>query len=157
MPADTVLFDLASALLDHIVDTVGEGNVPGRRYVHQGEIADDECSQLVVSIGPMYLGFPGQQATTAEGQRGAKRSFDLTVAWFRCVPTLDEQDQAPSSQALSDKAEEIATDGFRLFKAVQSSKKLVFGECSNVTLYAMQPYGPSGAHGGWVQGIGVEL
>lgn len=155
--ADSILYDLARSLLDHIVSEVGEGNVPERRFVHHGEVADDECSQLVVAIGQMYVGFAGNQLVSSSPTVIAKRSFDLTVSWFRCVPSPDEQGQPPSVSDLEIAAHEIGTDGFRLFKAVQSAKKEVFGTCSNVLLGAMRPYGPSGGHGGWLFGIGVEL
>lgn len=105
-------YGTARAVLDQLVARLPalDVDVPERRYVSIGLPALD-CEQLVVSIDRIvgHEGNPGSESNNPV-RCLIMRAVELTVWLVRCVPTLDDDGNAPSAESIDDSSELIAGD-----------------------------------------------
>ena len=102
------------AVLDQVVSSYASYNMPlpSRRYYTLGQPAVD-CEQLVVSFIQMYVGSPGDEATSPR-RCNDPRSATLLVQVSREVPTVGTNGRSPSADAIQDGSEISAYDAWIL-------------------------------------------
>ena len=86
--------------------------LPGRRYYTLGSPAID-CEQVTVSMLQMYIGTPGDEATSPR-RCNDPRSVTLLVQVSREVPTVGQNGRPPSGDSIQDGAEISAYDAWIL-------------------------------------------
>jgi hypothetical protein len=91
--------------------------LPGRRYWTLGTPAVD-CEQVVVSMLQMYIGSPGDEATSPR-RCNDPRSVTLLVQVSREVPTVGTNGRAPSGDAIQDGSEISAYDAWILLDSAR--------------------------------------
>ena len=84
------LANMLQGVLDRVITAYDSFNMPlpGRRYYTFGAPAV-ECEQIAVSFIQMYLGVPGDEATTPRRCHDP-RSATLTISVSRAVPTTQQ-------------------------------------------------------------------
>jgi hypothetical protein len=105
---------LMQNVLNAVIDTYTSYTMPlpGRRYWTLGTPAVD-CEQVVVSMLQMYIGSPGDEATSPR-RCNDPRSVTLLVQVSREVPTVGTNGRAPSGDAIQDGSEISAYDAWIL-------------------------------------------
>lgn len=100
------------AVLDQVISSFASYNMPlpFRRYWTLGTPAVD-CEQVVVSLLQMYVGAPGDEATSPR-RCSDPRSATINVAISRQVPTVGQNGKAPSAENIKDYAEISAYDAW---------------------------------------------
>lgn len=100
------------AVLDQVISSFASYNMPlpMRRYWTLGAPAVD-CEQVVVSLIQMYVGAPGDEATTPR-RCSDPRSATINVAVSRKVPTVGQNGNAPSAERIESFAEISAYDAW---------------------------------------------
>lgn len=91
-------------------------NLPGRQYWTMGQPAID-CEQLVVTFTQMYLGVPGDQATTPQ-RCHVPRTVVLNVILTRKIPTVGQNGKAPSGTAIEESSYSSAVDAWVLMESI---------------------------------------
>lgn len=99
-------------VLDQVVSSFASYNMPLpiRRYWTLGAPAVD-CEQVVVSLIQMYVGAPGDEATTPR-RCSDPRSATINVAVSRKVPTVGQNGRSPSAESIESFAEISAYDAW---------------------------------------------
>jgi len=102
------------AVLDQVVTSFASYNMPlpFRRYWTLGAPAVD-CEQVVVSLIQMYVGAPGDEATSPR-RCSDPRSATITVTVSRQVPTVGPSGKAPAAETIESYAEVSAYDAWIL-------------------------------------------
>lgn len=102
------------AVLDKVVSSFASYNMPlpFRRYWTLGAPAVD-CEQVVVSLIQMYVGAPGDEATSPR-RCSDPRSATINVSLSRQVPTVGQNGKAPSAETIESYAEICAYDAWIL-------------------------------------------
>lgn len=169
MAVDTRLSEAATRLLDKLADELeARGiDVPTRRYVHAGLIAQDwageNCSEaFVVSWLNSLQGELGstQQSTLTPIRCAMPVRHTFAIALFRCVPVLNDDGIAPSTDRLNAKGLDIMDDAMTLAAAIvdlAASKTLFENEFTQTAITAVQAVGPTGGVGGTVLQLSVSL
>lgn len=113
------LANLMQNVLNSVISTYSSYNMPlpGRRYWTLGTPAVD-CEQLVVTMLQMYIGTPGDEATTPR-RCNDPRSATLLVQVSREVPTVGVNGRAPSADAIQDGSEISAYDAWILLDSAR--------------------------------------
>jgi hypothetical protein len=112
-----------SNMLDGIVERVesvfSSYNVtlPNRRYWNFGQPAID-CEQLVVSFIQMYLGTPGDEASTPQ-RCHMPRSAVVTISIARQVPVVGANGRPPTADKIQESSRASAIDAWVLMEAVK--------------------------------------
>ena len=108
------LANLMQSVLDQVINQYTSYNMPlpSRRYWTLGSPAVD-CEQVTVSMIQMYLGSPGDEATSPR-RCNDPRSVTLLVQVTREVPTVGQNGRAPSADAIQEGAEISAYDAWIL-------------------------------------------
>lgn len=153
---------IASALLQSVIDVFAAASVtlPDRQYTHVGQVADDNCEQLVVSANRIERGAPGIAETVpVRSGRPAQQRGEFQVRLTRCAPGSDRAGQPPDAAALSAKADEVMIDGWVLWDGLVNAHLAgnLVGECQIITVGPMLPIGPLGQQTGWVLPVVLEL
>jgi hypothetical protein len=127
----------AKELLDCACEALGDANVspygcPERACVYNGgvEVAFDDCcvGQLWVSWGRTYptSSFPvelSDRDLTACLAHGTYLATDFEVGIIRCAPTLDEQGNPPSCEAIEQSALQMHHEARVILRAVTCCMK----------------------------------
>lgn len=109
---------LLDGVLDSIVSVFQSHNVPlpTRQYWTVGEQAID-CEQLTVTLIQLYLGAPGDQASSPQ-RCNMPRSAVMTVSLAREIPSVGQNGRPPSYEKISQAAEISAVDAWVLMESV---------------------------------------
>lgn len=167
MPADTLIFDTAQAVLDAVAaGLTSEVGIeppyapPARRFVADGEVADDlgeGCEeQLTVQVLSIFTG-------TTEGGSGdlgvsSPWVAEMQVRLVRCAPPMGDKGQAPSATAISASAEQLLTEVWRAIQGVRDA--YASGDlpgCQGVRFGTVAGVGPLGGVVGWTMGLRVAI
>jgi hypothetical protein len=113
------LANLMQGVLNAVINTYTSYTMPlpGRRYWTLGTPAVD-CEQVVVSMLQMYIGSPGDEATSPR-RCNDPRSATLLVQVSREVPTVGANGRAPSADAIQDGSEISAYDAWILLDSAR--------------------------------------
>jgi hypothetical protein len=112
------LKDHMDGVLSHLVDRFNFHNVPlpSKQYWKIGAPVID-CEQLVLSVGQVYIGLPGDPAS--EPMRSSSpRSVVFRAVLARCVPQPDARGNEPTPAKQQEWAEIQAVDSWTLLDAV---------------------------------------
>lgn len=109
---------LLDGVLDSVVAVFQSHNVPlpTRQYWTVGEQAID-CEQLTVTLIQLYLGAPGDQASSPQ-RCNMPRSAVMTVSLAREIPSVGQNGRPPSYEKISQAAEISAVDAWVLMESV---------------------------------------
>ena len=107
---DGVLYRLESVFQSYNV------NLPARRYWTMGQPAID-CEQLVVSFVQMYLGAPGDEASTPQ-RCNVPRSATLAVSISRSTPIVGQNGRPPSADKIELASSVQAIDSWVLMESI---------------------------------------
>ena len=137
---------LMQNVLNAVIDTYTSYTMPlpGRRYWTLGTPAVD-CEQVVVSMLQMYIGSPGDEATSPR-RCNDPRSVTLLVQVSREVPTVGTNGRAPSGDAIQDGSEISAYDAWIL---LDSSRLLDQWDPANFGLGVIATVETSSPEGGF--------
>jgi hypothetical protein len=115
----TNLRDMMDGILERVESVFQSYNVnlPKRRYWTLGQPAID-CEQVVVSFIQMYLGAPGDEATTPQ-RCNMPRSAVVTISIARQVPIVGVNGRPPSPENIQRASETSAIDAWVLMDAVR--------------------------------------
>jgi hypothetical protein len=92
-------------------------NLPSRRYWTIGQPAID-CEQVVVSFIQMYLGAPGDEASSPQ-RCNVPRSAVVTISIARSVPIVGANGRPPSPEKIQEASAVSAIDAWVLMDAVR--------------------------------------
>jgi hypothetical protein len=108
------IIELLDGVLQRVVSTFNSYNVPlpNRQYWTVGQQAVD-CEQLTVTLLQIYLGAPGDQASTPQ-RCNQPRTAVMTVSLSRCIPTVGQNGRPPTADKLEEAAKISAIDGYVL-------------------------------------------
>lgn len=136
------LWQLGLDTLDAVVAAYAAAGVdlPARQYVAAGVPVDD-CEQLVVWLGRLFTGYPGNELQSNEAHGlGHARTLELHARIVRCVVTVDEFGDAPASEAIELSSRAIGVDMWVLPQGLialrstgdytQLCQALVIGNCT---------------------------
>lgn len=115
----TNLRDMMDGILERVESVFQSYNVelPQRRYWTIGQPAID-CEQVVLSFIQMYLGSPGDEATTPQ-RCNVPRSAVVTISIARAVPIVGQNGRPPSPDKIQQAASVSAIDAWVLMDAVR--------------------------------------
>lgn len=115
----TNLRDMMDGILERVESVFQSYNVelPQRRYWTIGQPAID-CEQVVLSFIQMYLGSPGDEATTPQ-RCNVPRSAVVTISIARAVPIVGVNGRPPSPDKIQQAASVSAIDAWVLMDAVR--------------------------------------
>ena len=114
----TNIVDFLDEVLQRIVDAFESFNipVPARQYWTVGQPALD-CEQLVVTLIQIYLGPPGDQASSPQ-RCNQPRTAVMTVMISREIPTVGQNGRAPSADKIYEAAKISAIDAYALMRVI---------------------------------------
>ena len=114
------LANLMQSVLNAVITTYTSYTMPlpGRRYYTLGSPAID-CEQVTVSMLQMYIGTPGDEATSPR-RCNDPRSVTLLVQVSREVPTVGQNGRPPSGDSIQDGAEISAYDAWILLDSART-------------------------------------
>jgi hypothetical protein len=140
------LATLMQNVLNAVIDTYTSYTMPlpGRRYWTLGTPSVD-CEQVVVSMLQMYIGSPGDEATSPR-RCNDPRSVTLLVQVSREVPTVGTNGRPPSGDAIQDGSEISAYDAWIL---LDSSRLLDQWDPANFGLGVIATVETSSPEGGF--------
>lgn len=109
---------LLDGVLERVVSVFQSYNVPlpTRQYWTLGEQAID-CEQLVVTFIQLYLGAPGDQASTPQ-RCTVPRSAVMTVSLSRQIPTVGQNGKPPSAEKIEQAAQISAVDAWVMIQSI---------------------------------------
>lgn len=109
---------LLDGVLERAVSVFQSYNVPlpTRQYWTVGEQAID-CEQLVLTFVQMYLGPPGDQASTPQ-RCHVVRTAVMTLSLSRSIPTVGQNGRPPSGDTIENAAKIAAVDAWVLMQSV---------------------------------------
>jgi len=109
---------LLDGVLERAVSVFQSYNVPlpTRQYWTVGEQAID-CEQLVLTFIQMYLGPPGDQASTPQ-RCHVVRTAVMTLSLSRSIPTVGQNGRPPSGDTIESAAQIAAVDAWVLMQSV---------------------------------------
>jgi hypothetical protein len=115
----TNLRDMMNGILERVESVFQSYNVelPQRRYWTIGQPAID-CEQVVLSFIQMYLGAPGDEATSPQ-RCNVPRSAVVTISIARAVPIVGSNGRPPSPDKIQQAAAVSAIDAWVLMDAVR--------------------------------------
>lgn len=90
--------------------------LPARQYWTVGQQAID-CEQLTVTLIQIYLGPPGDQASTPQRCNTARTAV-ITVSVSRQIPTVGQNGRPPAADKLQEAANISAIDGYVLMQSL---------------------------------------
>jgi hypothetical protein len=112
--------NLLEGLLERVVNVFESYNVPlpGRRYWTVGQEAVD-CEQLVVILSQIYLGPPGDQASTPQ-RCHVPRTAVMTVSLSREIPSVGQNGRPPTAESIQNAARAGAVDAWVMMESVNA-------------------------------------
>jgi hypothetical protein len=115
----TNLRDMMDGIVER-VETVFQSynvNLPQRRYWTIGQPAID-CEQVVVSFIQMYLGSPGDEASSPQ-RCNVPRSAVVTISIARSVPIVGPNGRPPAPEKIQQASAVSAIDAWVLMDAIK--------------------------------------
>jgi hypothetical protein len=114
----TNIVDFCDEVLQRIVDTFESHNVPlpSRKYWTVGQAAID-CEQLVVTLIQIYLGPPGDQASSPQ-RCNMPRTAVMTVTLAREIPVVGQNGRPPSAEKIEQAARISAIDAYTMMQSM---------------------------------------
>lgn len=114
----TNIVDFMDNVLQRVIDTFESANVPlpARQYWTVGQSAID-CEQLVVTLIQIYLGPPGDQASSPQ-RCNMPRTAVMAVTLAREIPTVGQNGRPPSAEKISQAARISAIDAYTLMQSI---------------------------------------
>ena len=114
----TNVVDFLDEVLQRIIDTFESYNVPipARRYWTVGQVAID-CEQLALTLIQIYLGPPGDQASTPQ-RCNMPRTAVMTVTLAREIPVVGQNGRPPSAERIQQAARISAIDAYTLMQSM---------------------------------------
>jgi len=114
----TNIVDFMDNVLQRIIDTFESANVPlpARQYWTVGQGALD-CEQLVLALIQIYLGPPGDQASSPQ-RCNMPRTAVMTVTVAREITVIGQNGRPPSADKISQAAQISAIDAYTLMQAI---------------------------------------
>ncbi len=114
------LKNMMDAVLERVENVLTSYDVPlpSRRYWTMGQPTID-CEQLVVSFIQMYLGAPGDQASTPQ-RCEMPRTAVLVVSIARPIPTSGQNGRPPTDDKIQEGSYISAVDAWVLMEAMKS-------------------------------------
>lgn len=163
MPVETpeLLWLIAEEVLDCVCSSLtaqSSCGCPCRTFVTVGQPVWDECcdGQLALVLNRLYVQstFPGtdNQAITCS----APLVGEFTLQLIRCVPTMTEQGDAPTAQALSDSAANIYADMYIAYRSVICCLA-AYKKARLFTMGDARPVGPQGGCAGFEIKFSIQL
>jgi hypothetical protein len=112
------LKNMLDGVLERVQSVYQSYNVPlpQRQYWTMGQPAID-CEQLVVSLIQMYLGTPGQEATTPQ-RCHVPRSATISISVARQTAVVGMNGRPPSASQIEQSAYSSAVDAWILMECV---------------------------------------
>lgn len=112
------IVDMLDGVLTRVVDTFNSYNVPlpARRYYTVGQQAID-CEQVTVTLIQIYLGPPGDQASTPQ-RCNQPRTAVMVVSISREIPVVGQNGKPPTAQKLEEAAKVSAIDAYVLMQSL---------------------------------------
>lgn len=110
--------EMLDGVLTRVISTFNSYNVPipTRQYWTVGQQAID-CEQLTVTLIQIYLGAPGDQASSPQ-RCNMPRTAVMTVSISREIPTVGQNGRPPSADKVEDAAKISAIDGYVLMQSL---------------------------------------
>jgi hypothetical protein len=114
------IVDFLDGVLERVEATFQSYNVPlpSRRYWTVGQTAID-CEQLVVTLVQVYLGPPGDQASTPQ-RCNMPRTAVMAVTIAREIPVVSQNGRPPSAEKITDGSKISAIDAYVLMSSINS-------------------------------------
>lgn len=112
------LRDMMDGILERI-QTVYQSynvNLPARQYWTMGQPAID-CEQLVVAFVQMYLGAPGDQATSPQ-RCHVPRTAVVSITVSREIPVVGQNGRAPAASKIQEGSYISAIDAWVLMESI---------------------------------------
>jgi hypothetical protein len=125
--------------------------LPTRCYWTMGAPAID-CEQLVVSFVQVYLGSPGDQASTPQ-RCHMPRTAVLTISISREIPTVGQNGRPPAASQIEDASRLSAVDAWVL---MQSMKEFDVWDETSLGLGVIATVDAPNAEGGY-QTVNMQL
>jgi hypothetical protein len=112
------LKEMMDGVLERVQTVFQSYNVPlpSRQYWTMGQPAID-CEQLVVSFAQMYLGTPGDQATTPQ-RCHVPRTATINIMLTRQIPTVGQNGKAPSAGKIEEGSYSSSIDAWVLMQSI---------------------------------------
>ena len=112
------IIELMDGVLQRVVTTFNSYNVPlpTRQYWTVGQQAVD-CDQLTVTLVQIYLGAPGDEASTPQ-RCNQPRTAVMTVSLSREIPVVGQNGRPPAADKLEQAAQISAIDGYILMQSL---------------------------------------
>jgi len=110
---------MMDGVLEKVEAVYGSYNVPlpSRRYWTMGQPAID-CEQLVVSFIQMYVGTPGDQASTPQ-RCDMPRTAVLVVSVARQIPVVGQNGRPPSADKIEEGSYLSSIDAWVLMESIK--------------------------------------
>lgn len=147
------VYEPAAALLSDVGDCLINNNreLPDRRYVANGSIAFDCCSELVVQVESVAQGSVGQPVNVAT--RIGWYHANIAVWVVRCAPVMADDGTPPSAEAIDGSARGILEDARAL---LECARRRMTG-CNDVALTGITIVGPEGGCVAAVLRLSIQL
>lgn len=130
-------------------------SLPDRQYWTIGNVALDDCGQLVVTGTAINEGLPvlGNVLGNADGVADfSPYALSFSIGLVRCLTTMDDRGNPPSPAQIEADNASIAADGWMLTVGLRKAhfdSAAFLGGCQNLHLVQAIPIGPEGAQAGW--------
>lgn len=138
-------------ILDSLLQAALEGlsDPPERAFVGLGPQTAWDCEQMWVRAGetvPVYQ----EKSNCSTGF-----TVDVHLTIVRCVPTVDDNGQAPSVRQLNEASEDLSTDAGELYAVLQSWSPPA--PAQQTLIVSWLPLGPEGGYAGgeWIVRVRV--
>jgi hypothetical protein len=114
------IVDFLDGVLERVEATFQSYNVPlpSRRYWTVGQTAID-CEQLVVTLIQVYLGPPGDPASSPQ-RCNMPRTAVMAVTIAREIPVVGQNGRPPSAEKITDGSKISAIDAYVLMSSINS-------------------------------------
>lgn len=163
MPVETpeLLWLTAQEVLDCVCDALAlqsSCGCPCRKFVTIGNPAWDNCcdGQLALVIDRIYVQSVFPQAEGGTITCSSPIVGEFTLQLIRCVPTMTDQGDPPTPQALSDSAANIYADMYIAYRAVVCCLA-AYKKSRLFTMRDGRTVGPQGGCGGFEIKFSVQL
>lgn len=155
----TELWLIGLDTLDAVRDTyaVHGEDLPSRQYVSVGPPPDD-CDQLVVWLGRLYTGTPGEEVDSPE-LCGFARTLEVNVRASRCVPVVGDDGTPPHPDTIEGAALIIAKDQWLIPQGLieRRGEGSFLSDCQDLSIGNCVPFEWSGGIGGCELLIRVQV
>lgn len=157
--ANDVLYDLGDEVLTATVQAFSDAGVavPDRRYVGAGEPVDD-CDQLVVWLGRLFNGQPGQEVAVDTAFH-VGRSLEVNIRIIRCVPAVTDSGGVPNADDIDAASRQIAVDMWVTVQGLIAlgNDREFLADCQRWAFIEVVPFEWQGGVGGFDAVLHVQV